>query len=220
MIAILIPTRGRNQNHLDVIQSWRNTTKGDSILIFGLDDDDEKNYERQPDVIYEVLPKEGKGMGWITNKLAVKYAKNYEYIGFLGDDHRFNNNWETPFLEYLEQTPYGIVYGNDLTQGNDGSGLPSAAVLDSRIINKLGYMYPPQLKHLMIDVYWKQLGEAKGTLKYFPDVHIEHVHPFVKKAKLDQQYTDLNDLSLLSADNHALMDYNSRQFQIDLDKLV
>lgn len=218
---MLIPTRGRNQNHLDLVQSWRETTEGNSVLVFGLDDDDAQNYEQvnDPDIIYEVLPKEGKGMGWITNKLAQKYARDYPYVGFMGDDHRFRNKWETPFLELLNSTPYGIAYGNDLTRGTEGSGLPSAAVLDAEIINKLGYMFPPGLKHLMIDVYWKQLGNAKGTLLYLPYVHIEHVHPFVEKAAMDEQYQQLNDQALLSEDNNTLGEYNRTQFNLDLEKL-
>lgn len=219
-IAMLIPTRGRNQNHLDLIESWRKTTKGNSVLIFGLDADDADNYEHElEDAIYMVFPKEGKGMGWITNQMAEYASKNWDAVGFMGDDHRFNNDWETPFIEYLEQTPNGIVYGNDMTNNGESSGLPSAVVMDSGIIRKLGYMFPPTLKHLMIDVFWKRLGEELGTLKYFRDVQIEHVHPFVKKANLDEQYRELNSQELHKSDDAEYQKYLAENFKFDVDRL-
>ena len=214
-ILIIVPTRGRNQNHLDLIESWRFTTSGHSDLVFGLDDDDEMNYSRISDVKYEVG--ERIRLAPTLNKIAKKYHMQYKYIGFLGDDHRFRTKgWEDMFLSYLQKTPLGIVYGNDLLQKE---AMATAGIVDSKIIALLDYMVPTNLIHFRFDIFWCDLGKALQTLKYFPNVIIEHMHPAVGKSKMDKGYTEVNNQELYTKDQASYELYLRDQFALDVNTL-
>ena len=83
-VLIIVPSRSRPEVSLEFYEEFSKNSEI-SDLMFGLDDDDVE-YPRIPGVLYEVNPR--KGMNGTLNELAVKYADKYDYIGFLGDDHR------------------------------------------------------------------------------------------------------------------------------------
>jgi hypothetical protein len=55
------------------------------------------------------------------------------------------------------------------------------------VIQKLGYMAPPSLKHMWADPVWWEWGKAVG-MEFMPEVVIEHLHPSVGKAEMDESY--------------------------------
>jgi hypothetical protein len=124
------------------------------------------------------------------NATAVEWAPNYKYIGF-------------------------VVYGNDLLQGEN---LPTAVFLRSEIVQKLGYMAPPSLIHLYLDNFWLELGRAT-SIKYLPNVIIEHMHPAIGKAEWTESYREVNDQALYNTDELAFKQYMETQFAADLEKL-
>jgi hypothetical protein len=188
---------------------FRNSTKAD--LLFATDDD-QPEYPEYPGVQFRVGPR--LRMCGTLNAAAVEQAPNYKYIGFLGDDHRTRTpGWDDKVIEALES--HNVVYGNDLIWGE---GLPTAVFLRSEIVQKLGYMAPPSLIHLYLDNFWLELGRAT-TIKYLPDVIIEHLHPSVGKANWTPEYNEVNDQALYSADEKSFREYMEAQFQVDLEKL-
>lgn len=111
-------------------------------------------------------------------------------IGFMGDDHLPRTpGWDLHYLATLATLGTGIVYGNDLLQGQN---LPTQVAITSDIIRRIGYMAPPDLKHLYMDNYWKDLGEGAGCIRYLPDVIVEHLHPVAGKAAWDDNYARVN----------------------------
>ena len=92
----------------------------------------------------------------------------------------------------------GIAYGNDLLQGDK---LPTAAVLSANIIKVMGYIMPPELTHLRIDVAWRKLGVSIGKLFYMPEIIIEHLHPSANKAEWDEGYVRVNSEEMKLHDN-------------------
>ncbi len=119
-ILIIVPSRSSNGSRTNNIEelrdSWIKTTTGNSDLLIGLDEDDEHHYPRLESVKYEVNKR--LRMVGTLNLLANKYCTEYEYIAFLGDDHRFRTDgWETIFLNDAKEQKYSIFYGNDLLQG-------------------------------------------------------------------------------------------------------
>jgi hypothetical protein len=84
---------------------------------------------------------------------------------------------------------YGVFYGDDLLQR---SALATAVCLDARIVQLLGYFAPPLLTHLFADNFWMDLGRELGTLKYFPNIIFEHLHPHLQKTRLDEMYVESN----------------------------
>ena len=200
-IAILIPTRERLEDFKIFAESWKNTTEGYSDVIVRIDDDDltyEEIKKEYPEFVYEYG--ERKPFLDLLNDSAIKYSETYDYIGFMEDDCNFNTQgWETMFINKLmDLGDNGIVWGNDLVNGGYIVGLP---FMNSKIIKKLGYMCPPEIKYLWADHFWKDIGEALGSLYYFPDVIIEHRH--YSKGKRQK------DAISIEVDSNGLNDCNA-----------
>lgn len=136
-------------------------------------------------------------------------------IGFMGDDHRpRTKGWDAEFLTELQKMQTGIVYGNDLIQGEN---LPTAVAMTSDIIETLGYMVPPNMKHMWLDNYWKELGQKTGILRYRPDVIIEHLHPIAGRAPWDDGYLAVN--ALMQSDKDAWDAYVLADLEADIEKI-
>jgi hypothetical protein len=210
-LLTIVPSRGRNLQHIDFVANFQKKSKISDLLI-GLDDDDEANYQRQPNVIYEVNPR--LRLIATSNILANKYVDQYEYFGFMGDDHRPRTDaWDELLINSIKDKKYGIAYGEDLIKSFN---LPTAVVLKTEIVKVLGYIGPPTQIHLCIDIFWKNLGKALGTLTWNSDVIIEHIHPIRKKAPMDQTYHDAYQLQKQDLKNFAK--YMKKQFPSELAK--
>ena len=175
-IAILLPTRNRLEDFKIFAESWRKTTEGLSVVIVRIDNDDNTYDEIKhdyPEFIYEY----GESNPPITllNELATKYSQMYDYVSYMEDDCNFNTNgWESIFINKINEIgDNGIVWGNDLINKENLVGLP---FMNSKIVRCLGHIAPPEIKYLWVDHYWLKLGQALGSLYYFPDVVVEHRH--------------------------------------------
>ena len=216
-ILIIVPSRSSNGSRTNNIEelkdSWIKTTTGNSDLLIGLDEDDEHHYPRLESVKYEVNKR--LRMVGTLNLLANKYCTEYEYIAFLGDDHRFRtNDWESTFLNDAKEQKYSIFYGNDLLQG---ANIPTAVFISSNIIKKLGFMVPTKLIHMYADNFWLELGRALSCLRYYPNLVVEHMHPAANKAKTDTQYAEVD--SYTNQDRTSFIHYMNTQFHNDVQKL-
>lgn len=210
-LLVIIPSRGRPESVAEVAASFYDNTDGSADLLFAIDDDD-RNYPIVPGVKYRVGPR--LRMCGTLNAAAVENAKHYKYLGFMGDDHRTRTQgWDSFVVHALQD--HNVAYGNDLLQGER---LPTAVFLRSEIVQKLGYMAPPALVHLYLDNFWLELGRAT-SIKYLPDVIIEHLHPMAGKAEWTEQYREVNDQSVYDADQRAFSEYMAQQFAADLEKL-
>jgi hypothetical protein len=214
-MLIIVPTRNRNIKTKEfVLEFFKNSTISD--LLIGLDDDDCQNYDRIDNVIYEINPR--LRLNGTLNLIAKKYCHDYEYIGFMGDDHRTRtHNWDNLMYEKIKSTSNSVAYGNDLYQSEK---LPTAVIMDSNIIQKLGYMSPPSLTHLFLDNFWKDLGLRLQTLQYFPDLIIEHMHFSQGKSDKDQLYEEVNSKEMTKKDRLAYNLYRETQFENDIGKLL
>jgi hypothetical protein len=203
----LVPTRGRPANAVRLAQAFRDTCRGDDTrLEFFVDDDDPElpNYEvafldRSLDDChfgYNVGPR--LRLGGTLNRHAPVYAGMVSAVGFMGDDHVPRTvGWDVQLLEHVRALPGAVVYGNDLLQGPN---IPTAVLLDSRLVTALGWMVPPGLVHLYMDNFWKELGQRLTTLRYRGDVVIEHMHPVAGKTAWDDRYAEVNAGSVYEAD--------------------
>jgi hypothetical protein len=158
-------------------------------------------------------------LGPTLNREALVWASGFPYVGFMGDDHLpRTEGWDRLICDALEsiQGP-GIVYGNDLFQGIN---LPTAVFMDSRIIQTLGYMCPPEQTHLYLDNAWKSWGEQTQRLRYLPEVVIEHLHPHANgKSDWDSRYEEVNSPEMYSHDLEAWNRYQLGQMVLDVQKL-
>lgn len=144
-----------------------------------------------------------------------------DFIGFMGDDHLPRTKyWDNKLMNELNKLGSGIVYGNDLIQGER---LPTAAFMTSDIVKELGFMAPPILRHLYVDDYWRDLGKETECLKYLPDIIIEHIHPIGQnkdKPAWDDTYERNNNSKSASLDRMAYSHYRrSGRLGEDADKI-
>ncbi|MEU5900573.1 glycosyltransferase family 2 protein [Streptomyces venezuelae] len=224
-LLVIIPTRGRPQAVMSLVRAWHETG-ATADLLFAVDNDDPEldAYKREAAKFMKggqvrfVFGKRLRLVGTL-NAQAVKAAKKYRYLAFMGDDHRPRPAavaWDARIRECLSGGP-GIVYGNDLLQGE---AMATAVAMTSDIVDTLGYMAPPALVHLCVDLCWVDWGRGMGRITYLDDMVIEHLHPANGKAVVDQGYQECNSPEQVSADSAAYYDYrNNGGLEADLDKL-
>lgn len=221
-VLVLCPSRGRPEKAAELRDSFEATRRGDSKLLFILDDDDDtaKLYERFGLEVMIVPPTEGGGMTGALNKgveAVLEWEDEPKILGFVGDDHRFRSiGWDTNFVAHLDSVGGGMVYGHDRFWHN--GEIPTQIFMSTPIVRALGWMALPPCKHLYLDNAWKALGEAGDCLYWMPNVVIEHMHPAVGKTEWDSQYR-LNNSERRYAEDHAAFEAwrGSHQFEVDAD---
>lgn len=177
-----------------VIDAWEDTEAFDvADLLFGVDSDDPMlGKYRAVESDHTVTLHIGAriGMAHLTNVLAWANRRRYFAMGSAGDDHvPRTNRWAHRYIEVLEEMGTGIVYGDD---GLQGRSLCTEWMMTSNIVSAIGSMIPAPVQHLYADNAVMVLGRDAGVLRHLPDVHIEHMHPVARKAKLDEGYNRVN----------------------------
>jgi hypothetical protein len=208
---VIIPTRGRPENAERAVKYLKEHSKVSDIVL-GLDEDDEHNYPRLDGVMYEVGPREY--MIATLNKIAMKYVDDYLFFTFLGDDNIVTTDgWDVAMSITLAKHGYGIAYGNDMLQEDK---LPTSIMITTNIVKALGFMAPPQQKHLYADNFWQALGKGLGSYYYFPSVYWEHLHFYNKKAEKDIIYIEANSKERYEKDRKSFEKYMKKHYVNDV----
>jgi hypothetical protein len=206
---LIVPTRKRPRACDELLDAFKATAHSADIL-FGIDDDDKSEYSQAVLDRASINPR--LRMGGTLNLLAEKHANDYEFIAFMGDDHRPRTaGWDQMLADSIGERP-GVAYGNDLLQG---ANLPTAVLLSAEIVRRIGYMVPPSLVHMYMDNFWKEFGEKIGNLVYLDNVVIEHLHYLAGKAINDLQYQEVNNPAVYEKDRIAYEDYKKTQMEAD-----
>ncbi|MFJ9633808.1 glycosyltransferase family A protein [Streptomyces sp. NPDC101175] len=223
-LLVIIPTRGRPQAIPEIVEAW-DDTEATADLLFAVDTDDPQlaGYKKHAatykadDRVRFTFGKRRRLVGTL-NAQAVKAAKGYRFLAFMGDDHRprpASQPWDERIRICLAGGP-GIVYGNDLLQGEK---MATAVAMTSDIVTTLGYICPPILVHLCADLVWVEWGKAMQRITYLPDMIIEHLHPAAQKAEMDSVYEECNSPEQVASDSDAYHTYMQGEFHSDVDKL-
>ena len=216
-MLIVCPSRGRPTNIAVLQHCWDDTTNAAELLVCVDEDDPTLNEYRA------LFPTSGRGLvvgprkslcGWI-NHVALALCDIHDAIGFIGDDVRPRTpNWDTELVDSLQ--PFGVVYGNDLHQGER---LCTHPLFDSRFVQTWGFACPPGLTHLYVDNFWMSVGQRLGTLVYREDVILEHMHPHAGKADMDAGYREVNSRDSYRLDRAAYERYMTQRFDEDMERL-
>lgn len=226
MLVMIVPSRGRPHAVADLSAAFTGTVQADGtrlVLAVDLDDPDLDRYRQAvadaADGRITVAAVAGGRMSAALNETAVAVAADpaVEAVGFMGDDHRPRTpGWDVAYLAALRELRAGIVYGDD---GLQHEALPTQCAMSASIVRTLGWMCPPVLRHLWIDNFWLDLGTRAGCLRYLPDVLVEHMHPYVGKAEMDEGYVRVNALEMIDADRGAYEVYAAEQLVGDAEKV-
>lgn len=219
-LVVIVPSRGRPEAARALAQAFADTCTADTFLTFAVDDDDPtlEQYKTVGDGVHSgtlILP--SHTMSEALNLAARSAANGAFAVGFMGDDHRpRTHGWDRAYLDALHELGTGIVYGDDQLQGEN---LPTQIAITADIVRALGYMAPPTLRHMYLDNFWRDLGNATGCLRYLPDVIVEHLHPFAGKAEWTEGHLRVNDQARVSADERAYRAYRQSGFLDDVAKV-
>lgn len=219
-MALIVPSRGRPAN----IQRLYNAlvdTKANVDLYVGIDQDDpalEEYLKLQVDTdICMVVSPERKRFGPTLNTISKYIADEYPFLAWCGDDHLpRTQNWDERYRDELRKMDAGIVYGNDLVQGEN---IPTQMGFTSNIVKALGYAVPDGFIHLYIDNYFLELGKEIGGVKYLPDVIVQHLHPCVGSAQEDLTYKEANSTENWSNDHWRFQKYMLDEIKVDAEKI-
>jgi hypothetical protein len=184
-------------------------------LLLGLDDDNAQEYldvineHGLDDIIVEIGSR--SKIGPIINVQANKYKNVYKYLGFIGDDHRFRTpNWDQTMISGIEEHGgIGICYGDDLLQG---VRLATQWFMSSNIVDAFGYMIPTSLIHMYLDNSVMVMGNGLGSLLYFSNVVIEHMHYSRGKSEKDEIYTSVNTPAVSDVDRANFEKWKRHEF--------
>lgn len=209
-LLLIVPSRKRPQSCDELLTAFEETSE-DADILFGLDDDDKSEYSARVLERSSINPR--LRMGGTLNLLATQNADKYEFLSFMGDDHRpRTQGWDRILSDAIGERP-GVAYGDDLLQG---ANLPTAVTMSAEIVRRIGYMVPPVLVHMYMDNFWRDFGVKIGNLQYRADVVIEHMHYLAGKAINDLQYQEVNASHVYEKDRIAYEDYEKTQMQTDV----
>lgn len=221
-ILWICPSRKRAQKLKRTLDSWRQCTSGLSDFLVAIDNDDYSYTEimqEYKEVIWEINPPINGPFLHLVNNMAVKYAEQYKYLGFMEDDVVFRTqNYEEPFISKLQELKNtGIVYANDNVKKSFARGLIGLPVLNSNIVKKLGWFSPPVLKCLCGDDFWRDMAKHLESGFRFDNIIIEHLHWKRDDKIVDETTVSVN--SHLNDDKIAYQNYYNTQFLTDMAKL-
>jgi hypothetical protein len=195
----------------------------DIAVALDLDDPALPGYEAAPRLLtgngVSYFKGQRIGLGASTNLVADLKHGDYRALASLGDDHMpRTQGWDRLLLKALDDIGgEGIAYGDDLHQG---SRLPTAPVISAGIVEALGWMCEPSLRHFCVDAVWRDLGEQAGCLRYAPDVVIEHMHPHAGKGPRDATYLEVGETSgRLEPDSGAYQAWRRERMAADVAKV-
>ena len=210
LLLLIVPSRKRPQSCDELLTAFEETAE-DADILFGIDDDDKSEYSSR--VLEKASINPRLRMGGTLNLLATQNADKYEFLSFMGDDHRpRTQGWDKILSDAIGERP-GVAYGDDLLQG---ANLPTAVTMSAEIVRRIGYMVPPVLVHMYMDNFWRDFGVKIGNLQYRADVVIEHMHYLAGKAINDLQYQEVNASHVYEKDRIAYEDYEKTQMQTDV----
>jgi hypothetical protein len=211
-LLAIVPTRGRPESVQRFADAFYANSDGNADLVFGIDEDDTTVYPEG--LTYDKNPR-ARFSGTLNN-----VTKNYPgYFAYFaaGDDHLIETQgFDTVILDKLNELGTGFVYGAD---GLMNEFLPTAGAMTGNVIETLGYMSLPELIHLYVDNWWKDLFSAVGKLAYVSDLKISHLHPSGGFTAWDDQYKEVNDPAMYEHDRTAYEAYLSTRFASDIEKI-
>lgn len=219
-ILWICPTRNRPEKLQRMLDSWKEQSEGLSDMLLAIDSDD-RSYDslilnnEHPNILWEVSDPIGGKFLHLLNKLAVKYADQYKYIGFMEDDCVFRTPYESKFIEKLEQLGINaVVHGNDQINTPTLISLP---LFRHEVIQRWQFMAPYELNALWADHFWRKAAYNGINEHYFPDIIIQHLHYSVTDNLRDSTAVNLEYIAI--QDFPAYHEYIKHQFYVDMEKL-
>jgi hypothetical protein len=136
----------------------------------------------------------------------------------MGDDHRpRTKGWDQAYLDALRELGTGIVYGDDLLQGEK---LPTQCAMTADIVRALGHMAPPTCATCTWTTTgstWAGPPAASGTCRRSWSSTCTRSPG---KSEMDEGTQRVNASEVYAADQQAYAAYHAGQFAADVAKVT
>lgn len=191
-LAVLVPSRGRPDNLIRLMEAVHKTSRGITHVIAGVDEDDPKlqSYREIPFHDGDQLHVHSRMnlVDW-TNYLAKKHHQDYNYMASLGDDMVPRTiGWDLKLTGAIEEDFNGTGFSYPWDQVRDD--IPEAYVFSTDIYEALGWIMMPRLNHWYNDNVIADLGHGAGCIRQLRGVIVDHLNVATGKAQVDQTAID------------------------------
>jgi predicted RNA binding protein YcfA (HicA-like mRNA interferase family) len=120
----------------------------------------------------------------VLNDFSCKTHRNYQYFSEVNDDHVFvTEGWDLLMMHAIDARNNGVSIAYGKTQL-----YPTATMHGAKLVHGLGYFFPPEYQHTLVDFWLMKIGWGSGILTYVPEVLIDHLHPAFNTAPWDPVY--------------------------------
>jgi len=193
VISILVPTRNRPKNVINLINSAKNTADNPSKIefVFYVDCDDKSFPQLEEWDTIKVI--HGPRM-WLSVIQNVLYANACgEILMYAADDIEFcTKSWDSIILQEFEKIDDKIllVFGNDL--GSHGSSIAIHGFLHRKWVETIGTFAAP-FRLSLTDLWHTENAKKLNRICYLPDLIIKHIHyrQGEKSADFDSTYQNV-----------------------------
>ncbi len=193
--AVLVPTHNRAARIIKFLEAVvKNSLISDIYL--GIDKTDPQLNEYKelvskfPKSNYvKIIETQSNSMLQSLNMMSTLLSPYYSFLTFMGDDHIVKTHgWDIELANPISKK-FGISYPNDLIQREK---LPTAIMINSKVVELLGFFGHPIFSHLYVDNSWLEIGKSLNNCNYFPNIVIEHEHYSAGKSTNDLTYMKNN----------------------------
>jgi glycosyltransferase involved in cell wall biosynthesis len=196
-ITILVPVLNRPQNAMSLVESIRaHTLVPHQILFLCSPGDNEQALacvETGADA--DIVGFENGPGDW-AKKINHGFNISYSEFCLLGaDDLRFHPGWDTEALRIADETGAGVIGTNDLGNATVMRGMHSthplvrrAYVDEQGTIDEPGKCLHEGYAHQWVDNELIVTAQMRKQWAFAALSHVEHMHPYWKKGKMDATY--------------------------------
>lgn len=189
-LVVLVPVLRRPHRVKPLLDSIRATTPGDPRVLFIADPTDFEEQRAIHDEGGELLLIDGN----YAKKINAGVRVTNEPLIFLGaDDLNFHAGWLEAAVAEL-QGDFGVIGTNDLCNRRVMDGEHSTHSLVARWYTALGTIDDPSrllhegYPHEFVDDEFVETAKRRGAYAHAHDSLVEHLHPMVGKAPMDELY--------------------------------
>lgn len=187
-ILLATPTRGRPENFRQMVHSARRTANQPELLSItariDLDDPHRTDYTGLRGC--NIIQGERVRLPQAWNQIVER--RHFDIVMMCADDLLFRTTgWDDDVRSVFEIWPdrIGMVYADD---GIHGQRLATHSFISKEWVDAVGYYLPDSLHGDFVDNFLHTLANGVGRVAYLPRVYIEHLHPLVHKAAMDDTY--------------------------------
>jgi hypothetical protein len=180
MLSILVPTRNRPKNVVDLLRNLEETLANPKeVEVFTMYDEGEKQWKDSTSFNFYVLEREHSDF---LNRDYYNYMASIscgDYLFSMGDDVRIlTRNWNTILKErieeYLKDKPDRIVYVS-FTEKNSTAKHPCFPLITRESFNALNMFFHPEIMSWGADRCIYEIYDGIDRIFHIPEIVIEHL---------------------------------------------